>query len=122
LWKNEDQDIIANAMRPVLLSKGQQVTKLAMQTEFINRVRANLHLVICMSPIGDAFRTRLRMFPSLVNCCTIDWFSEWPQEALFSVARNYLTATGLLTPEEVERNSNTNLMIFPYIYNEFPPT
>ena len=22
----------------------------------------------------DAFRTRLRMFPSLVNCCTIDWF------------------------------------------------
>jgi dynein heavy chain len=116
LWKNEDQDIIANAMRPVLLSKGQQVTKLAMQTEFINRVRANLHLVICMSPIGDAFRTRLRMFPSLVNCCTIDWFSEWPQEALFSVARIYLTATGLLTPEEVERNSNTNVMVFPYIY------
>ncbi|KAH8941010.1 hypothetical protein BDL97_14G015200 [Sphagnum fallax] len=103
LWKNEDQDIIANAMRPVLLSKGQQVTKLAMQTEFINRVRANLHLVICMSPIGDAFRTRLRMFPSLVNCCTINWFSEWPQEALFSVARNYLTATGLLTPEEVSK-------------------
>ena len=27
-----------------------------------------------MSPIGDAFRNRLRMFPSLINCCTIDWF------------------------------------------------
>ena len=20
------------------------------------------------------------MFPSLVNCCTIDWFAEWPAE------------------------------------------
>jgi dynein heavy chain, axonemal len=24
-------------------------------------------------------------FPSLVNCCTIDWFAEWPEEALISV-------------------------------------
>ena len=41
---------------------------------FVERVRTNLHMVLCLSPIGDAFRTRLRMFPSLVNCCTIDWF------------------------------------------------
>lgn len=27
------------------------------------------------------------MFPSLVNCCTIDWFTEWPSDALLSVAR-----------------------------------
>ena len=35
-----------------------------------------------MSPIGDAFRSRLRKFPSLVNCCTIDWFQSWPADAL----------------------------------------
>jgi dynein heavy chain len=29
------------------------------------------------------------MFPSLVNCTTIDWFSEWPLEALTSVARSF---------------------------------
>jgi dynein heavy chain, axonemal len=28
------------------------------------------------------------MFPSLVNCSTIDWFSGWPQDALRSVAAN----------------------------------
>jgi dynein heavy chain, axonemal len=43
-----------------------------------------------MSPIGDAFKTRLRMFPALVNCCTIDWFLPWPKEALTSVAQYFL--------------------------------
>ena len=101
LWKNEDQDIIANAMQHVLLGKGMQVTKIAMAIEFLNRVRANFHVCLAMSPIGDAFRTRLRMFPSLVNCCTIDWFSEWPEEALRSVARNFLFASGMLMDTEV---------------------
>lgn len=51
----------------------------AVYNHFISRVRSNLHIVLCMSPVGDAFRTRCRMFPSLVNCCTIDWFTEWPR-------------------------------------------
>jgi len=36
--------------------------------------------------VGEAFQGRLRNFPSLVTCCTIDWFSEWPAEALRGVA------------------------------------
>lgn len=43
---------------------------------FISRVRQKLHIVLCMSPVGEAFRSRCRMFPSLVNCCTIDWFVQ----------------------------------------------
>ncbi|XP_024377701.2 uncharacterized protein [Physcomitrium patens] len=102
LWKNEDQDIIANAMRPILLNKGMQITNIAMATEFLSRIRANLHVCIAMSPIGDIFRTRLRMFPSLVNCCTIDWFSEWPEEALHSVAQNFLATIEMLTDNEIK--------------------
>lgn len=41
---------------------------------FVQIVREQLHLILAMSPIGDSFRNRIRKFPALVNCCTIDWF------------------------------------------------
>lgn len=47
---------------------------MALWNFFVERVREQLHIVLAMSPIGEAFRARIRMFPSLVNCCTIDWF------------------------------------------------
>ncbi len=52
----------------------------------IKKVQTNLHVVLCLSPIGDTFRHRLRKFPSLINCCTIDWFDAWPEETLQNVA------------------------------------
>jgi hypothetical protein len=30
------------------------------------------------------------MFPSLINSCTIDWFTEWPYDALEKVASKSL--------------------------------
>lgn len=56
----------------------------------IERSRANMHVVVCMSPIGDAFRNRLRQYPALINCTTIDWFLEWPREALLEVGNKFL--------------------------------
>jgi dynein heavy chain len=53
---------------------------------FVSRCQKMLSVVLCFSPIGSAWRTRLRQFPSLVGCCTIDWFTAWPQDALTSVA------------------------------------
>ena len=47
-------------------------------------------LIPFCSPIGEVFRSRLHQFPSLVNCCTINWFSEWPDKALCSVATNFM--------------------------------
>ncbi|CAJ1418817.1 unnamed protein product [Effrenium voratum] len=62
---------------------------------FTEQCRKNLHLILALSPIGDAFRRRVRMFPAIVNCCTIDWFMEWPQEALRSVATHFLQKVDL---------------------------
>ena len=57
---------------------------------FLRKCKENIHIVLAMSQIGDDFKRRLRMFPSLVNCCAIDWFLPWPQEALQSVAEHFL--------------------------------
>jgi len=58
-------------------------------------------MVIAMSPLGDIFRTWLRMFPSLVNCCTLDWFTEWPEEALVEVAKGFLAENDLELEDKV---------------------
>ena len=61
----------------------------------IERVRNNLHIVLCMSPVGEAFRNRLRMYPGLVNCTTIDYFTPWPGDALMAVAEKYMADVDL---------------------------
>uniref|UniRef100_A0A8C3UWY6 Dynein axonemal heavy chain 1 n=1 Tax=Catharus ustulatus TaxID=91951 RepID=A0A8C3UWY6_CATUS len=90
IYNPEDQDQIMTAMKPVVRDLGQQPTKANLMAAYTARVRSNIHMVLCMSPIGEVFRARLRQFPSLVNCCTIDWFNEWPAEALQSVASSFL--------------------------------
>ncbi|XP_050529641.1 dynein axonemal heavy chain 3 isoform X2 [Daktulosphaira vitifoliae] len=72
------------------LGKKIETTPLALYNVFSERVRSNLHISLIMSPIGDKFRNRLRMFPSLINCCTIDWFTEWPEDALEKVAQYFI--------------------------------
>lgn len=37
------------------------------------------------------------MFPSLINCCTIDWFQNWPDDALERVANMFLCKTDIAT-------------------------
>jgi dynein heavy chain, axonemal len=82
-------------IRDWVMKEGGNPTKDGCYTAFINRVRDNLHIVLTMSPVGDAFRARCRQFPSLINCTTIDWFTEWPEEALMSVAQKFLAPVNL---------------------------
>lgn len=62
----------------------------AINEYFFTNVKDNLHLSICMSPIGEAFRNYCRMYPALINNTTIDWFMRWPDDALYEVAAKFL--------------------------------
>jgi dynein heavy chain len=101
IYQGDDMDRILNAMRPIASDHNITPTKENLFALYISRIKANLHLIICMSPIGDAFRNRLRMFPSLVNCCTIDWFSTWPEDALRSVAANSISEINDIGSENI---------------------
>uniref|UniRef100_A0A8B9M6P2 Dynein axonemal heavy chain 1 n=1 Tax=Accipiter nisus TaxID=211598 RepID=A0A8B9M6P2_9AVES len=98
IYNPDDQEQIMMAMKPIVRDLGQQPTKANLMAAYTARVRSNIHMVLCMSPIGEVFRARLRQFPSLVNCCTIDWFNEWPAEALQCVASSFLHRIPHLAP------------------------
>ncbi|KAK7101861.1 hypothetical protein V1264_020177 [Littorina saxatilis] len=92
LYEKEERLEIIEKMQQLCQLENAQIefTPLNMYNKFVERIRRNLHVVLAFSPIGDAFRNRLRMFPSLINCCTIDWFKAWPEDALALVANKFL--------------------------------
>ena len=101
IWEQpDDKEKIITNVRPYHVNdlKRPDVPDLIYST-FVERVRDNLHIVLCMSPVGDALRIRCRKFPSLVDCCTLDWFSAWPEAALLSVSSKLLSDFTLPTDE-----------------------
>ena len=62
---------------------------------FIERVRSNLHVVLCMSPVSAKFPERARKFPGIIAGCTIDWFLPWPKEALVAVSTGFISKVEL---------------------------
>ncbi|XP_066944541.1 dynein axonemal heavy chain 3-like [Macrobrachium rosenbergii] len=92
LYTNEEKAEILEKIQAVAKDEGAKMdpSPATLYAFFNERVRANLHLVVAVSPIGDTFRSRLRRFPSLINCCTIDWFQAWPEDGLERVASTLL--------------------------------
>jgi dynein heavy chain len=97
LWNQEELDKVAGDMVPVLRDNDLPgfETRMGCLAAFVKRIRANLHMLLCMSPVGDSLRIRCRNFPALINCTTIDWFFPWPESALVSVAEFLLEGLSL---------------------------
>ncbi|KAJ1439145.1 dynein heavy chain and region D6 of dynein motor-domain-containing protein [Ochromonadaceae sp. CCMP2298] len=104
LFTKEDYDGIFGSLRSAAKQEGIPDSRETMMDFFIGRVRANLHMVLCFSPVGDTFRQRARKFPGIINCTSIDWFHEWPREALVSVAQRFLEDVDTGDKPEVRDN------------------
>eukprot|EP00727_Mastigamoeba_balamuthi_P006867 m51a1_g2800 putative dynein heavy chain axonemal (4501) ;mRNA; f:77561-92205 len=85
-------------------------------TFFVNRCRENLHVVLCMSPAGEALRQRCRNFPGLVYNVAIDWFHKWPEDALQSVAEAYL---GSDVPEDLRKEVVAHMVLVHQLVSKF---
>ncbi|OMJ81043.1 hypothetical protein SteCoe_18549 [Stentor coeruleus] len=89
LYEIQDTEEIIGLVRQSAKEAGRPDTKDAIFQHYVQLCRDNLHIVLAFSPVGEQFRVRCRQFPSIVNCCTLDWYSAWPRDALFSVAQRF---------------------------------
>ncbi|XP_043921477.1 dynein axonemal heavy chain 11 [Protopterus annectens] len=90
LFSDEEVDNIIIGIRNEVRGLGLLDTRENCWRFFLDRVRQQLKVILCFSPVGSTLRVRARKFPAIVNCTAIDWFHEWPQEALGSVSRRFI--------------------------------
>ncbi|XP_045383116.1 dynein axonemal heavy chain 9 isoform X2 [Lemur catta] len=98
LYSDDEVENIINNMRNEVKSQGLVDTRENCWKFFIDRVRRQLKVTLCFSPVGNKLRVRSRKFPAIVNCTAIDWFHEWPRQALESVSLRFLQGTESIEP------------------------
>ncbi|XP_075025374.1 dynein axonemal heavy chain 17 [Calonectris borealis] len=99
LFQDDDLEDIISAMRPQVKFLGLRDTRENCWKLFIEKVRHQLKVILCFSPVGSTLRVRARRFPAVVNCTAIDWFHEWPEDALVSVSSRFLEETADIEAE-----------------------
>ncbi|XP_062234716.1 dynein axonemal heavy chain 9-like [Platichthys flesus] len=99
LFPDDEVENIISCVRPEVSASGVVDTRENCWKFFIDRVRRQLKVALCFSPVGNKLRVRGRKFPAVVNCTAIDWFHEWPQEALESVSFRFLQEVQNIEPE-----------------------
>ena len=113
LFDSEDKERIAMELRKDATASGVRDSKESIYQFFLSRVHPRLHLVLSTSPSGTLFRQRCRTYPALINCCTIDWFDEWPTEALLTVAETHLL------PDELSKDEDRVKILHKSVSNAF---
>uniref|UniRef100_A0A8B9HQL2 Dynein, axonemal, heavy chain 11 n=1 Tax=Astyanax mexicanus TaxID=7994 RepID=A0A8B9HQL2_ASTMX len=99
LYPDDEVENIINSVRNEVRGQGLLDSRENCWKFFIERVRRQLKVALCFSPVGSKLRVRSRKFPAVVNCTVIDWFHEWPQEALESVSLRFLQEVEHIEPE-----------------------
>ncbi|XP_071672852.1 dynein axonemal heavy chain 9-like isoform X10 [Patagioenas fasciata] len=110
LFPDDEVENIINSVRNEVKGRGLVDSRETCWKFFIERVRRQLKVVLCFSPVGSKLRVRSRRFPAIVSCTAIDWFQEWPQEALESVSLCFLQETE--TVEDSVKDSISKFMAY----------
>ena len=99
LFTDDEVEEIVNHLRSEAKSQGYADSKETIWKYFIDKVRRNLKIVMCFSPVGNTLRTRARRFPALFSGTIIDWFHPWPRDALYSVVIRFLEDFQSISPD-----------------------
>ncbi|KZV92126.1 dynein heavy chain protein 1 [Exidia glandulosa HHB12029] len=65
---------------------------------FTGQVAKNLHVVFTMNPPENGLASRAATSPALFNRCVLDWFGDWPDQALYQVGMEFTQTLDLDLP------------------------
>lgn len=77
LIQKDEKEIWTGDLRTEMAKKFKDKSEpndLEVYDYYLNRLKDNLHIILCFSPVGNKFRERARKFPALFNECAINWF------------------------------------------------
>ncbi|CAF4607569.1 unnamed protein product, partial [Rotaria sp. Silwood2] len=90
LFEPDEFDALTMDLKNDAYSAGMNDTPGQLREFFYERVRTNLHIIVSFSPAGNKFREICRLHPALLNCTSIDWFTEWSEISMSQVADVFL--------------------------------
>ena len=73
LFTDDEVDNIVGLVKNEVKGAGIADTRENCWKFFIDRVRKQLKVILCFSPVGSTLRVRGRKFPAVINCTSIDW-------------------------------------------------
>lgn len=103
LFPKEEYENMVQGLRNEAKGNGVPDSFESLVGYFMDKMRKNLKVVLCFSPVGDTMRIRSRKFPGIINSTSIDWFHSWPKDALIDVSMRFLNDIELPT-EEIKKN------------------
>eukprot|EP00917_Polyrhabdina_sp_WS-2016_P007442 GHVP01016658.1.p1 GENE.GHVP01016658.1~~GHVP01016658.1.p1 ORF type:complete len:4656 (-),score=837.71 GHVP01016658.1:4666-18633(-) len=88
LFEGDDYSQLLSECRAAWSDKGT-VDETEVFQQFTKKVQRNLHIVFTMNPSNPDFSNRQATSPALFNRCVIDWYGDWPEDALLQVATEF---------------------------------
>lgn len=95
----EERDAIHDGVRLAVKSGGLLDSPANCWAHFTRRIRANLRVILCLSPASKRFLRWSQQYPTLFSLPTMDWYQPWSQKALLAVARHLLRDLLAAEPE-----------------------
>lgn len=104
LYPSDEKAVILDAMHNLAKQEDMKIdmTPLSLYSLFTERVRQHLRFALVISALSEEYRKCFIIYPALNNFCTLDWFNDWPDDALEHVAKKFIVAMNLSSNEATD--------------------
>jgi len=110
LFAKDERDAMCGEVRNDFVKDNPHLEEnlLNMYNYFMDRLKDNLHVCMCFSPVNAKFPVRAQKFPAVFTV-NINWFMPWPEAALVAVGSAFLGAYKIDANQE-EKNKLYQLL------------